>query len=131
MVYSWILCTRHEKTETRICTYYVENFWNTLFYHIYIYIHSIYIYVYIYILYYIIIIYIHIYYILYIIYIYIYIYIYISHWIVELITTTFYNLRFNVLQSSGKWCYILRNILLTSKLYFDKITKILLRCWSS
>ena len=39
----------------------------------------------------------------------------------ELITTTFYNLNFHVLQSLGKWYYILKNILLTSKLYLDKI----------
>ena len=103
----------------------------TLYFTIYIYIHSIYIYMYIYIYCIILLLYMYVYITYYILYIYIYIYIYISHWIVELITTTFYNLRFNVLQSSGKWCYILRNILLTSKLYFDKITKILLRCWSS
>ena len=100
-----------------------------LYFTIYIYIYIAYIYMYIYIYCIILLLYIYIYITYYILYI--YIYIYISHWIVELITTTFYNLRFNVLQSSGKWCYILRNILLTSKLYFDKITKILLRCWSS
>ena len=33
---------------------------------------------------------------------YIYIYICITHKIVELITTTFYKLKFHVLQSSGK-----------------------------
>ena len=48
--------------------------------------------------------------------------------IVELITTTFYNLKFHVLQSSSKCCYILKNMLLTSKLYSDKIAYILLEC---
>ena len=43
-------------------------------------------------------------------------------------TNTFYNLKFHALQSSGKWCYILKNILLTSKLYLDKVAKILLGC---
>ena len=51
----------------------------------------------------------------YILYIYIYIYIY-----------TFCNLKFNVLQSSGISCYILKKVLLTSKLYLDKISKTLL-----
>ena len=41
----------------------------------------------------------------------------------ELITTTFYNLKIHVLQSSGKWCYILKNTHLTSELYLDKISK--------
>ena len=42
----------------------------------------------------------------------------IYHRIVELITTTFYNLKSDVLQLSAKWCYISKNILSVSKLYF-------------
>ena len=42
----------------------------------------------------------------------------------ELITTTFYNLKFQVLLSSGKWCYIFQNIILILNFYLDKIVKL-------
>ena len=37
------------------------------------------------------------------------------------IKTRSYNLKFHVLRSPGKWCYILKNIFLTSNLYLDKL----------